>query len=97
MRRLEKSGSFYEWHDLYGNKISNIPYFKNDIILNSFKKNGDNYNEEIGEVNKGEDYQKNERNYYNLYIPYSALKQKDKYNNVIYSWRVVGIWEKGAY
>ena len=50
-RRLKKAGSFDEWHDLYGNKISNIPYFKNDIILNSFKKNGDNYNEEIGEVN----------------------------------------------
>lgn len=83
LRRLKKSGAFEEWHDLYGIKISNIPYFKNDIILNSFKKNGDNYNEEIGEVNNGEDYQKNERNYYNLYIPYSALKQKDKYNGII--------------
>ena len=83
LRRLKKSGCSEEWHDLYGYKISNIPYFKNDIILNTFKKNGENYNEEIGEVNNGEDYQKNERNYYDLYIPYLSLKRKDKYNGIM--------------
>ena len=81
--RLKKSGNIEDWHDLYGNKITNIPYFENDIIINSFKKNGDNFNEEIGEINNGKDYQKNERNYYDLYIPYSSLKRKDKYNGII--------------
>ena len=83
LRRLKKAGNSEDWHDLYGSKISNIPYFKNDIILNSFKKNGDNFNEEIGEVNNGKDYQKNERNYYDLFIPYSSLKRKNKYNGII--------------
>ena len=83
LRRLRKSGYSEDWHDLYGYKISNIPYFKNDIILNTYKKNGDNYNEEIGEIYNGEDYPKNERNYYDLYIPYSSLKRKDKYNGIM--------------
>lgn len=80
---LKKAGYEEKWHDLYGNKISDIPYFKNDIIINTYKKNGDNYNEEIGDVNEGEDYQKNERNYYDIYIPYSSLKRKDQYNGIM--------------
>ena len=55
---LKKAGYEEKWHDLYGTKLSDIPYFKNDIIINTYKKNGDNYNEEIGNVNEGEDYQK---------------------------------------
>ena len=80
---LKKAGYEEKWHDLYGTKLPDIPYFKNDIIINTYKKNGDNYNEEIGNVNEGEDYQKNERNYYDLYIPYSSLKRKDKFNGII--------------
>ena len=95
MIRLKKSGYSEEWHDLYGNKITNIPYFKKDIIINSFKKNGDNYNEEIGEINNGEDYPKNERNYYDLYIPYSALKRKDKCNDIILFIHG-GAWKNGS-
>jgi len=80
---LKKAGYEEKWHDLYGTKLSNIPYFKNDTIINTYKKSGDNYNEEIGNVNDGEDYQKNERNYYDLYIPFSSLKRKEKYNGIM--------------
>ena len=89
---LKKIGNNEPWHDLYGQKIINLPYFKNDIIINSFKKNGDNFKEDIGEINDGKDYQKNKRNYYNLFIPYSSLKNKNKFNRIILfihggSWR----------
>ena len=60
----------------YGIKLSNLSYFKNDAIINSFKKDGDNYNEDIGEINDGKDYPKNERNNYTLYIPYSSTFKK---------------------
>ena len=48
-----------------------------------FQKNSINYNEIIGEINKGKDYIKNDRNYYNLFIPYSSIKRKDQYNGII--------------
>ncbi len=80
---FEKMGYFEPWYDLYGEKIENIPYFKDDKIINSFKKDGKNYNETIGEINSGKDYQKNERNYYDLYIPYSTTLRKDKINKII--------------
>ena len=83
IKALGRAGFIEEWHNLYGDKITNIPYFKNGMIINSFKKDGDNYNDEIGNVNNGRDYQKNERNYYDLYIPYLALKKKDKYNGIM--------------
>ena len=78
-----QSGYEEPWNDLYGNRTLNIPYFKNNQIINSFKKNGDNYNETMGEINDGKNYTKNERNYYDLYIPYSSTKNKDKYNGII--------------
>ena len=81
--RAKRAGYEEEWNDLYGEKITNICYAKNDIIKNSFKKNGVNYNEIIGDINEGKDYQKNDRNYYNLFIPYISIKKKDKYNGII--------------
>ena len=67
---------------MYGSKISNISYAKNNTIINSFKEGGDNYNEEIGNVNNGSDYEKIDRNVYTLFIPYSATKNKDNYNGI---------------
>ena len=78
-----KAGFEEPWHQLYGDKITNISYPKNNIIINSFKENGENYNKIIGNVNNGKDYLKNERNIYNLFIPYSSLKNKDNYNGII--------------
>ena len=80
---LEKAGYFEKWNDLYGIKMPNLSYIKNDIIINSFKKDGENYNEEIGEINNGKDYPKNERNKYTLYIPYYSTLKKDKYNGIL--------------
>ena len=80
---MKNAGYINEWHDLYGEKYINLPYYKDDKIKNSFKKDGINYNKEIGEINEGKDYDKNNRSYYDLFIPYSALKRKNKYNNII--------------
>ena len=92
---LKGAGYSEEWHDLYGDKISNIPYFtKDNKIINSFKKDGINYIKEIGEINEGKDYEKNNRNYYDLFIPYIALKRKDKYNG-IFLFIHGGAWQSG--
>ena len=66
-----------------GIKISNISYSQKGIIKNTFKKNGVNYEKDIGNVNSGKDYNRNIKNYYDLYIPYSATKNKDEYNEII--------------
>jgi len=66
------------WNDLYGYKYSNLPYDINDCIPNTFKKTGENYNPDVGNVNDGQDYEKNDKNFYDLYIPYSAIQEKDK-------------------
>ena len=52
--------------------------------MNSFKKGGINFKEEIGNINNGNDYQKSELNYYDIYIPYSSLKRKNKFNVLSY-------------
>ena len=63
--------------------------------MNSFKKGGINFKEEIGNINNGNDYQKSELNYYDIYIPYSSLKRKNKYNGIILFIHRGG-WEKGV-
>ena len=68
---------------LYRKKISNIPYVYNDIIINSFKEGSENYNELLGNINNGNDYKKTDRNVYDLYIPYTATKRKEKYNKIL--------------
>ena len=78
-----KAGYLEPWYDLYGNKTINISYAQNDLIPNSFKEGGENYKDEIGNVNEGKDYHKNERNVYDLYIPYSSLKRKNNHNGII--------------
>ena len=52
-------------------------------LINSFVKDGNNYIEEVGEMNNGQNYTTNERNVYDLYIPYSATKKKNQYNRII--------------
>ena len=48
--------------------IPNISYV-NITIINSFKKGGENYIADLGEINNGEDYEKNEQNFYDIYFP----------------------------
>lgn len=72
----------FEWV-MFGEKIENISYSENNKIKNSFGKGGSNYNEDLGEINNNQDYISNERNDYDLYIPYSATQNKNKYNRII--------------
>ena len=74
--------TYFEWL-MFGEKIVNISYLEDGKIKNSFGKNGRNFNEIIGDVNNNQDYKPNERNVYDLYIPYSATKKKNKYNRII--------------
>ena len=67
----------------FGKILINLSYAEDNVIINSFVKNGNNFIEELGEMNNGKNYTKNERNVYDLYIPSSAEEQKDKYNRII--------------
>ena len=55
-------------YNFLGVKYSNLNYGVDDKIENTFKKNGDNYNESMGEINNRKDYEINDRNIYDLYI-----------------------------
>lgn len=48
--------------------LSNVPYAKSKI-KNTFKNGEANFNESIGNINGGEDYEKNERNVFDIYFP----------------------------
>jgi len=62
-------------------KYSNLSYTE-DKIKNSFKIGGANFLENIGEINDGKDYDKTDRNIYDLYIPNKDIK-KDGINHII--------------
>ena len=47
-----KAGFEEPWNLLYGDTILNISYAKNNIIINSFKENGDNYKKDIRNSDK---------------------------------------------
>ena len=63
--------------------LYNLSYATDKIIRNSFKEGEINYNETIGNINNGLDYNQTERNIYDLYIPYNTLHKKNKYNKII--------------
>ena len=67
----------------FGKKLVNLSYTEDNVIINSFVKGASNFIEEVGEMNNGKNYTKNERNVYDLYIPSSATEKKDKYNRII--------------
>ena len=71
-----------DWN-YFGEITYNISYSKNKMIENTFKNGGKNYDPEIGEINDGQNYPENERNKYDLYIPYSAMLNRDNYNGII--------------
>ena len=80
--------------DFDGIKYSNISYSNNGIILNTFKKDGENYKEELGNINKGNDYKQSQYNYYNLYIPFTNQERKKGYNQ-IFLFIHGGAWTSG--
>lgn len=81
-------------YSFFGEKYYNHTYDVNGKIENSFKEGGENYIKDIGNINNGEDYDKNERNIYDIYIPQYALDRKDKINGIML-WIHGGGWLKG--
>ena len=80
---------------IFGQKIPNLPYDENGKIINSFKRDGgENYNETMEEINNGQDYEKNERNIYDLYIPQYALDRINETNGIVL-WIHGGGWVNG--
>ena len=65
-----------------------IPYDKNEKIPNSLKEGGDNYNEDIGNLNNGNDYISIAANNYDLYIPFSFLLKKIRIMELYYLFMV---------
>ena len=80
---LENAGFIESWNSLYGIRIENISFIEESTMNNTFKIGGINYKDEIGIINAGKDYAKNENNKYNLYIPKEAINKKSNYNGII--------------
>ena len=78
----QKTEELINWK-LYGTILYNLSYSQNGKIINSFKETGPNYNKSMGIINEGRDYDENERNIYDLYIPYYATKRNNEYNGII--------------
>ena len=64
----------------------NLTTSENGKIINSFKKGEINYNENIGDINNGEDYDENERNNVDLCIPKNITKKKINITRYIYNY-----------
>ena len=78
----------------FGKKYTNLSYDVDGMITNSFKEEGDNYHPEIGVINNDLDYTKNDRSFYDLYIPKYAERRKNEINGIIL-WIHGGAWIKG--
>jgi hypothetical protein len=61
----------------------NISTTENDIIRNSFAIGRENFIPEIGNLNDGNNYEKNERDNFDLCIPDNAEKDKTKYKTIL--------------
>ena len=59
-----------------------VPTDVNGKIPNSFKFGGVNFNETIGNLNGGEDFDKNDRNNFDYCIPAQVKQRKNKHNMV---------------
>ena len=84
INKLEKKNITYIYKCNNTYIFNNIPYAdENNLIKNSFKKGGDNFIEELGEINNGLDYEYTDLNIYDLYIPYIAEQKKNEYNKIL--------------
>ena len=61
----------------------NISTTENDVIRNSFTIGRENFIPEIGNLNDGNNYEKNERDNFDLCIPDNAEKDKTKYKTIL--------------
>ena len=76
------------------NTLYNLTYDDNGKIENSFKTDGYNHIEGVDSINDNKDYEKNERNIYDLYIPKYAMNRKND-SNGIFLWIHGGAWALG--
>ena len=83
--------SFFQF---FGTKYSNLRYDENGKIYNSFKIKGENYIKEMGSINNDQDYDSNELNVYDLYIPRYAEERKNETNGIML-WIHGGWWIGG--
>lgn len=79
---------------LEGKSIFKNKYYAKDSIKNTFKEGGDNYKSEIGNINGGKDYKVNERNIYDLYVPFSSIRDKNSIKKIILTIHG-GVWIYG--
>ena len=82
-------------YNFLGNIIYNLTYDIDGKIENSFKLNGYNHINGIDSINDNKDYEKNERNIYNLFIPQYAMDRMKDYNG-IFLWIHGGAWISGS-
>ena len=82
--------SGFNYFNFFGIKYSNLPYDINGTIENTFKSEGENFNKELGNINNGQDYESNELNIYDLYIPRYAEQRKHEINGIM-------LWIHGGY
>ena len=87
-------GPDFDEYVFFGGIKYNLTYDVDGIIENSFKVGGENHNESIGNLNDGRNYEKNDRNKYNLYIPQYALDRKNETNGIML-WVHGGSWVEG--
>ena len=63
-------------------EIYNLTYDDNGKIENSCKIDGYNHIDGVDNINDNKDYEKNENNIYNLYIPLYAMDRMRDYNGI---------------
>ncbi len=81
-------------YSFFGDALYNLTYDDDGKIENSFKIDGYNHIEGVDSINDNKDYEKNERNIYDLYIPQYAMDRMNDYNGIVL-WIHGGGWTSG--
>ena len=63
--------------------FTDIKTSENNKIKNSFGANGINYIKDLGNINNGKDYEANDRDNFDLFIPYSVMENKTNYTTIL--------------
>ena len=63
--------------------FTDIKTSENNTIKNSFGTEGINYIKDLGNINDGKDYEANDRDNFDLCIPYSVMENKKNYTTIL--------------
>ena len=69
--------------EVYFHIYPNIQTSENNVIKNTFGKEGVHYIKDIGNINNGKDYEANDRDNFELCIPHNILKHKTDYTTIL--------------